>query len=85
MVDANEEVSLTLKREFNEEALNSLEGDQKEQVKKDIQETFKNGKVVSVILQIYVMLDVILIFSCPVLFQFERNLLNIHVVFKARC
>jgi len=46
MVDANEEVSLTLKREFNEEALNSLEGDQKEQVKKDIQETFKNGKVV---------------------------------------
>lgn len=46
MVDANEEVSLTLKREFNEEALNSLEGDQKEQTKKDIAEVFKNGEVV---------------------------------------
>jgi len=46
MVDANEEVSLTLKREFNEEALNSLEGTQKEQTKKDIQEVFKNGEVV---------------------------------------
>jgi len=46
MVDANEEVSLTLKREFNEEALNSLEGDQKEQTKKDIQEVFNKGEVV---------------------------------------
>lgn len=46
MVDADEEISLTLKREFNEEALNSLEGDQKEQTKKDIQEVFKNGEVI---------------------------------------
>ena len=29
MVDADEEVSLTMKREFNEEALNSLEMSQK--------------------------------------------------------
>jgi len=46
MVDANEEVSLTLKREFNEEALNSLEGDQKELTKKDIQEVFKKGTLI---------------------------------------
>lgn len=46
MVDANEEVSLTLKREFNEEALNSLEGEQKEQTKKAIKEVFKNGLVI---------------------------------------
>jgi len=46
MVDANEEISLTLKREFNEEALNSLEGEAKEQTKKDIQEVFQNGEVV---------------------------------------
>ena len=47
MVDADEEISLTLKREFNEEALNSLEGDQKEQTRKDIARVFKNGEVVS--------------------------------------
>jgi len=46
MVDANEEVSLTLKREFNEEALNSLDSSQKEQTKKDIQKVFQNGEVV---------------------------------------
>lgn len=47
MVDADEEISLTLKREFNEEALNSLEGDQLEQTKKDIAAVFANGHEVS--------------------------------------
>ena len=46
MVDADEEVSLTLKREFNEEALNSLEGDQKEKIIRDIKKLFKNGEII---------------------------------------
>ena len=46
MVDADEEVSLTLKREFSEEALNSLEITQKEQTIADIQHLFQHGEVV---------------------------------------
>ena len=46
MVDADEEISLTLKREFNEEALNSLQDEQKEKTKRDIKKLFKNGEIV---------------------------------------
>jgi len=43
MVDGGEHVSATLKREFGEEALNSLEDDQKEETKKLIADFFKAG------------------------------------------
>ncbi|XP_065663840.1 ADP-ribose pyrophosphatase, mitochondrial isoform X5 [Hydra vulgaris] len=44
MVDAGENISLTLKREFGEEALNSIELDQKEAVKKLIDDLFHRGE-----------------------------------------
>ena len=44
MVDNGEHVSLTLRREFGEEALNSL--DNGEGVKKHIEELFKKGVTV---------------------------------------
>ena len=43
MVDGGEHVSATLKREFGEEALNSLEDEQKEETKKLIQDFFNAG------------------------------------------
>lgn len=43
MVDAGENVSLTLKREFGEEALNALEEDVKETTKRYIEELFQHG------------------------------------------
>ena len=46
MVDADEEISSTLKREFTEEAINSLREEEKEETLKDIQNLFKSGKVV---------------------------------------
>ena len=48
MVDGGEHVSATLKREFGEEALNSLEDDQKEETKNLIAEFFKSGDKVFV-------------------------------------
>lgn len=45
MVDDGESVSLTLKREFTEEA-GAVDEDHKEEFEKDIQELFVNGKVV---------------------------------------
>ncbi|XP_066928249.1 putative nudix hydrolase 6 isoform X1 [Clytia hemisphaerica] len=44
MVDGGEHVSATLKREFGEEALNSLEDDQKEETKTLIADFFKGGE-----------------------------------------
>ena len=46
MVDADEEISSTLKREFTEEAINSLREEDKEGTLKAIQNLFKSGKVV---------------------------------------
>ena len=43
MVDGGEHVSATLKREFGEEALNSLEDEQKDETKKLIEDFFKAG------------------------------------------
>lgn len=45
MVDANETVSVTLKREFGEEALNSLEmsNEKKIDLERKIAEIFSNG------------------------------------------
>ena len=45
MVDDGESVSVTLKREFQEEA-GAVDPEHKEEFEKDIQELFKNGKVV---------------------------------------
>lgn len=45
MVDAGEQVSATLRREFEEEAGN-VPADQKEQFKKDLDELFKNGETI---------------------------------------
>ena len=53
MVDTNEAVSITLKREFGEEALNSLElsEEKKKDLEKKIAKLFSNGiEVPSVIL-----------------------------------
>ena len=49
MVDANENVSVTLKREFGEEALNSLElpDEKKKELEKQINQLFAGGKTVS--------------------------------------
>jgi len=44
MVDADEEISLTMKREFGEEALNSLEESHKKETKRNIDQLFKNGE-----------------------------------------
>ena len=46
MVDGGEHVSATLKREFGEEALNSIEDEQKEETKTLIAEFFKGGEKV---------------------------------------
>ena len=46
MVDSGEQVSLTLKREFGEEALNSLELEEKEHTKEAIENLFKHGETV---------------------------------------
>jgi len=48
MVDAGELVSETLRREFGEEAMNSLEadGEQKARLKRQVAEFFKNGSEV---------------------------------------
>ena len=46
MVNADEEVSLTLKREFGEEALNTLEESQKAETKKSIEKVFKSGEII---------------------------------------
>lgn len=45
MVDAGENLSVTLKREFGEEALNSMEvaESQRELIKDQIDKTFTNG------------------------------------------
>ena len=43
MVDSGEHVSLTLKREFGEEAMNTLEEGEKESTKKLIDQLFKRG------------------------------------------
>ena len=47
MVDNGEQISQTLKREFGEEALNSLEMDGKEQTKEAIEKLFQSGDIVS--------------------------------------
>ena len=49
MVDGGEEVSLTLKREFGEEALNSIEAtaEEKKVMQANIDRLFKSGKTVS--------------------------------------
>ena len=49
MVDAGEAVTATLKREFGEEALNSLEASdsEKKQIEKRISDIFTHGKEVS--------------------------------------
>ena len=49
MVDADETVSLTLKREFGEEALNLLEmsKEEKKNLEKQISKLFAGGDVVS--------------------------------------
>lgn len=44
MVDNGEHVSATLKREFGEEALNSIEGGEKEETKQLITDFFKKGE-----------------------------------------
>ena len=46
MVDGGEHVSATLKREFGEEALNSLEDELKEETKTLIADFFKGGEKV---------------------------------------
>jgi len=48
MIDPGELVSETLKREFGEEAMNSIEanGSQKEKLKSQVAELFKNGSEV---------------------------------------
>jgi len=46
MVDSGEHVSLTLKREFGEEALNSLETDEKETTRKAIDDLFHHGDTI---------------------------------------
>ncbi len=48
MVDAGEKVSVTLKREFGEEAMNSLDAqkDDKKKIKKDVDTLFKSGQEV---------------------------------------
>jgi len=48
MIDPGEFVSETLKREFGEEALNSLKADktQKEKIKTQVAELFRNGSEV---------------------------------------
>ena len=48
MVAAGEDVSLTLKREFSEETMNSLEMPASElrEIKRRVRETFKNGQEV---------------------------------------
>ncbi len=45
MVDPGDTVSITLKKEFGEEAMNSLEAtdEEKKQIKSKIDEMFKNG------------------------------------------
>lgn len=45
MVDAGDSVSLTLKKEFGEEAMNSLEASEEEKkaIKTKIEELFKSG------------------------------------------
>ncbi len=52
MVDAGESVSVTLKREFSEEALNSLEAspEEKERIEAAIHDLFLKGKEVSTLL-----------------------------------
>ena len=52
MVDANETVSVTLKREFGEEALNSLElsDAKKKELEKQISNLFNSGVTVSALL-----------------------------------
>ncbi len=51
MVDPGELVNVTLKREFAEEALNSLELDEdhKELIQESVDEVFRNGKEVYLI------------------------------------
>ncbi|XP_057295057.1 ADP-ribose pyrophosphatase, mitochondrial-like isoform X3 [Hydractinia symbiolongicarpus] len=46
MVDNGEQVSLTLKREFGEEAMNSIEESERECTKKLIDELFTHGEVI---------------------------------------
>lgn len=48
MVEPGDTVSLTLKKEFGEEALNSLEAsaEEKERIQKDLDELFHNGTVI---------------------------------------
>jgi len=46
MVDDDEEVSLTLKREFGEEALNSLDESARDEMRKSIDKVFKNGEII---------------------------------------
>lgn len=46
MVDNNEKVSLTLKREFGEEAMNSLEENERESTRKLIDDLFDGGDVI---------------------------------------
>ena len=48
-MDGGEEVSLTLKREFGEEALNSIEAtaEEKKVMQANIDRLFKSGKTVS--------------------------------------
>lgn len=46
MVDNDEQISQTLKREFGEEALNSLELDEKQQTKEAIEKLFKSGDII---------------------------------------
>jgi ADP-ribose pyrophosphatase len=52
MVDPGEHVSVTLKREFGEEALNALEAceDRKRELQRQISEFFSGGYEVSVVL-----------------------------------
>ena len=53
MVDGGEHVSATLKREFGEEALNSLEDEQKDETKKLIEDFFKTGTKVKTFIFIF--------------------------------
>ena len=48
MVDAGEKVSVTLKREFGEEAMNSIGASDKEKskIKKEVDKLFKHGQEV---------------------------------------
>ena len=48
MVEAGERVSLTLKREFSEEAMNSMESteEQKREIEKNVSDLFQKGSEV---------------------------------------